>query len=83
MVPGMHHCLGEQFATNPTTDFDAVSLLKEWKSTGRIPDRIVVTQTAGDGVATKRVVCAYPQLAQYRGKGSPGDPASFVCKSPD
>jgi feruloyl esterase len=82
MVPGMHHCLGEQFATNPTTDFDAVSLLKQWKSTGRIPDRIVLTQTAGDGVATKRVVCAYPQVAQYRGKGSAEDPASFVCKSP-
>src|SRR4029077_14949159 len=48
MGPGMHHCLGERFETDQTTDFDSVSLLKRWKASGRIADSIVVTQTAGD-----------------------------------
>ena len=80
MVPGMHHCLGERFDTNPTTDFDSVSLLKQWKASGRIAESIVVTQTAGDGKSSKRLVCAYPQVAEYRGKGDTRDPASYVCR---
>jgi feruloyl esterase len=80
MVPGMHHCLGEAFATNPTTDFDAVSVLREWKATGRVPDSIVVTQTNSLGVTTKRHVCAYPQVSQYRGQGDTGEAANFVCR---
>jgi feruloyl esterase len=81
MVPGMHHCLGEQYPTNPTTSFDSVALLKQWKATGQAPDRIVVTQT-DNGVARPRLVCAYPQVAQYSGKGDTGDPASFFCRQP-
>ena len=83
MVPGMHHCLGEHFETNPTTDFDSVSLLKQWKASGRISDTIVVTQTAVDGKASKRLVCADPQVAEYRGKGDTGDPASSSVSSLD
>ena len=82
MVPGMHHCLGERFETNPTTDFDSVGLVKEWKASGRAPASIVVTQTANDGTARKRLVCAYPQVAQYRGAGDTADPSSFVCRTP-
>jgi len=80
MVPGMHHCLGEKFETNPTTDFDSVSVLKAWKATGRVPDRIVVTQTSKDGAPSRRLVCAYPQLAYYSGKGDTGDPGNYVCR---
>ena len=69
MVPGMHHCLGEKFATNPTTDFDAVSVLKEWKATGRVPDQIVVTQTSSGWNGPQADGLAYPQVAQYRGTG--------------
>jgi feruloyl esterase len=82
MVPGMHHCLGEKFDTNPTTDFDAVSVLRTWKTTGRVPDRIVVTQTGSDGVPHKRPVCAYPRVAQYKGRGDAGDPENFTCREP-
>jgi feruloyl esterase len=78
----MHQCLGEKFDTNPTKDFDAVALLKQWKATGRITDRIVVTQTNSQGRSTRRVVCAYPRLAQYRGKGDPGEASNFVCRQP-
>jgi feruloyl esterase len=80
MVPGMHHCLGESFATNPTTDFDAVSVLKQWKATGHVPDSIVVTQTNSLGVVNKRHVCAYPLVSQYRGQGDTGDAANYTCR---
>ena len=29
-----------------------------------------------------RLICAYPQVAVYRGSGAQDDPANFVCKVP-
>ncbi len=82
MVPGMHHCLGEEFPTNATTDFDAVAAVKAWKAGGPPPEQIVVTQTEKNGTKTKRLVCAYPRVAHYNGKGDPQDMANFSCRMP-
>ena len=41
-----------------------------------------MTTTAKDNVPKKRLVCAYPKLAMYNGKGSTDDPANFSCKNP-
>jgi feruloyl esterase len=38
---------------------------------------------AGPGtVPLTRPLCAYPQLAQYRGSGDVNDAANFVCAAP-
>jgi feruloyl esterase len=81
MVPGMDHCLGESYAFSPTTDFDNVALLRQWKATGKAPDQIVVSQTS-NGKTRQRLVCAYPKVANYKGAGSTDDPANFICKTP-
>src|SRR5262249_31097740 len=86
MVPGMDHCLGDaygpaaQYPTIYSVNFDPVGFLKEWKTTGKAPEQIVVTtKGAEDG---KRLVCAYPRTAMYKGTGSVTDPTSFTCKAP-
>ena len=82
MVPGMHHCLGEEFPANATTDFDAVAAVKAWKAGGPAPEQIVVTQTEKDGTKSKRMVCSYPRVAHYNGKGDPQDMRNFTCRMP-
>jgi feruloyl esterase len=83
MVPAMDHCFGESYPTAPTVNLDVVGLLKEWKASGKAPDQVIVSESVPGRVAErKRLVCAYPQVAQYRGSGSTEDPSSFVCRSP-
>ena len=80
MVPGMDHCLGESYPTAPTVNFDVVGALKQWKTTGKAPDQIVVSESGNGKPDRKRLVCAYPQISQYKGSGATDDPANFVCK---
>jgi feruloyl esterase len=86
MVPGMDHCLGDgygpgaQYPTIYSVDFDAVAFLKEWKKTGTAPVQIVVTTRGSE--ERKRLVCAYPRVARYKGAGDVRDPKSFLCEMP-
>jgi feruloyl esterase len=82
MVPGMDHCIGESYPTAPTVNFDVVGALRQWKATGKAPDEIVVSESGNGKPDRKRLVCAYPQVSQYRGSGSIDDPANFACKRP-
>jgi feruloyl esterase len=82
MVPGLDHCLGESYPTAPTVNFDVVGALKKWKATGKAPDQIVVTESGNGRPDRRRLVCAYPQVSQYKGSGATDDPSSFVCKRP-
>jgi feruloyl esterase len=86
MVPGMDHCFGgaygpaAQYPTIYAVDFDPVNFLKQWKTSGKAPESIVVTTKGKE--ERKRLVCAYPRVAAYKGSGSTDDPANFVCKAP-
>ena len=82
MVPGMDHCLGESYPTAPTVSFDVVGALKQWKTTGKAPDQIVVMESGNGTPDRKRLVCAYPQVSQYKGSGATDNPSSFVCRQP-
>lgn len=81
MVPAMAHCLGDDYSYAPTTNFDAVGFIRQWKATGKAPRQIVVTQTAKGEPEHKRLVCAYPSVARYKGTGNTEDPANYACKS--
>ena len=60
--------------------FDPVQAVRAWKATGKAPDQIVV-ETSGEGWPTrKRLVCAYPAVSTYKGRGDVGDPANFTCR---
>jgi feruloyl esterase len=81
MVPGMHHCLGLDYPSTYTVSFDVVGALRQWKTTGKAPDEVIVTTRKGQS-PRQRLVCAYPKIAQYRGTGNVDDRRSFSCVSP-
>jgi feruloyl esterase len=80
MVPGMGHCMGRTGAE--AFDFDSLKAVQDWKLTGKAPDQIVVTRYQNGKEVGKRLVCAYPQVASYKGSGDPNDAANFTCKIP-
>jgi tannase/feruloyl esterase len=78
MVPGMGHGPGTGGAEN--VNFDALSLIEQWKEKGETPNELVVAHFK-DGLETgKRLVCQYPHVAVYKGSGSPEDAKSYNCR---
>ena len=78
MVPGQAHVPG---TTGPENfNFDSLSILEEWKKTGKAPDTLIVTHLKNGMEVGKRLVCQYPQIAMYKGSGNTEDPASYMCK---
>ena len=91
MVPGMMHGFGGpgpnsfgQFAAgagDPNTKIGAA--LQRWVEEGIAPERIIATKRKANGdVARTRPLCAFPNVAHYRGAGSTDDAASFDCAPP-
>ena len=90
IVPGMNHS-----RNGPATDqYDMVDALVAWVEQGKAPDAIVA---AARGKGTNlpnpevpaswspnrtRLLCAYPQVARYDGKGNPEVASSFSCITP-
>jgi len=88
-VPGMNHCSG-----GPATDqFDMLSALVKWVEQGQTPESVIATARGtgnAGGVNTElpsdwaanrsRPLCAYPQVAKYKGSGSIEDAANFSCQ---
>ena len=93
MVPGMQHCGGGpgpnsfgQGANFPPHDpeHNIYSALEQWVEKGVAPSKIVATKYVDDSSPTKgakmtRPLCAYPQIAKYKGTGDTNDAANFVC----
>jgi feruloyl esterase len=80
MAPGVLHCGG---GPGPNT-FDVLGPLVKWVENGTAPEQIIATKFNGDnpanGVATRRPLCLYPAVAEFKGKGDPNDAANFDCK---
>ncbi len=89
LVPQMNHCGG-----GPSCDqFDMLDALLKWVENGRVPNSIVAKARGAGANAVNtevpatwapdrtRLLCAYPKVAKYIGKGSIEDAASFRCVS--
>jgi feruloyl esterase len=76
MVPGMNHCGGG----DGTATFDMHAALEQWVEKGAAPAQIPAARGAGGKTERTRPLCAFPQVATYKGSGSTDDAASFVCK---
>jgi feruloyl esterase len=87
LVPQMNHCSG-----GPSCDqFDMLDALVKWVEQGRVPNSIVAKARGAGANAVNaevpatwapdrtRLLCPYPKLAKYIGKGSIEDAASFRC----
>jgi len=93
MASGMQHCGGGpgpdsfgQEGPTPMAKDAAHSLqlsLEQWVEKGTAPSAIIATKYAGRGasedVQMTRPLCAYPEIAKYKGSGDPHDARSFVC----
>ncbi len=91
MVPGMQHCGGgpgpDSFGQGGGGAKDAqhnvAVALEQWVEKGIAPTAIVATKDEGGdpakGAKMTRLLCPYPQIAKYKGKGNPNDAASFAC----
>ncbi len=75
MLPGMGHCSGGE---GPDS-FDKIGVMEEWVERGKAPEEILTSHKTNGKVDRTRPVCAYPQIAKYKGSGSVDDAGSFVC----
>jgi Tannase and feruloyl esterase len=95
MVPGMQHCGGgpgpNSFGQGgvPVGDaqHDVSAALERWVEQGTAPDSIIATKyktgtNPASGVARTRPLCAYPEVAHWKGSGSTDDAANFECVKP-
>ena len=78
MLPGVDHCDGGEGADQ----FVALAAIDAWVESGKAPERIVARKQLKDGVTRSRPLCAYPQVARYKGTGSTDDESNFECRAP-
>jgi feruloyl esterase len=79
MIPGMGHCPG---GNGPSTfDIDSLSLLDQWRNSGKAPDQLIAQHRSNGQPDRKILVCAYPKIAVFKGSGDMDDPANFVCRA--
>jgi len=78
MVPGMGH--GPGTAGDENFNFDALKAIEAWKQTGKAPETLVVGHYKNGMEIGQRLVCQYPQVAMYEGRGNTEDPMSYRCK---
>jgi feruloyl esterase len=76
MVPGMNHCAGGE----GTSTFDAVKAMEQWVEQKKAPEQIAASHLNNGVVDRTRPLWPYPQVAQFKGRGSTDDAANFVCK---
>ncbi|MEM7080110.1 MAG: tannase/feruloyl esterase family alpha/beta hydrolase [Pseudomonadota bacterium] len=88
MVPGMVHCVAGPGAWVA----DYVDPLVEWRENGKAPDRIEASsgakrftmvpeeRSAQDDEPFTRPLCAYPELARFKGRGDVDKASSYVCE---
>jgi len=78
MAPGMMHC----GAGEGPNQFNPVAALERWRESNEPPNEIIATHVTNGVVDAAQPLCPYPQLAMYKGNGSPGDAANYSCRAP-
>ena len=75
MVPGMGHC-----GNGPGPDhFNMLTALEQWVEHGKAPDSIPASHETAGKVDRTRILCPYPMVAKYDGKGPKDQASSFTC----
>ena len=97
LIPGLQHCTGGPGATYcgginvpfGDAEHDLSAALERWVEQGIAPGELVASAApdrsnlAQPAPATpRRRICPYPQVASFRGTGSPDDPRGWTCKAP-
>jgi feruloyl esterase len=74
-IPGMDHCGGGAGCDT----FNKLAVIDQWVDRGKTPERIVAAKFADEKLVRTRPLCAYPNVARYKGAGDANDAANFVC----
>jgi feruloyl esterase len=72
MVPGMAHCRG---GDGPNT-FDTIGTMEAWREKGVAPAQMTGFNPQS---GLSRPLCAYPQVARYKGTGSMKEASNWSC----
>ena len=72
---------------SPPRPHDIGAALERWVTQGIAPDSIIATKyktgtNPASGVVRTRPLCAYPEVAGWKGSGSTDDAANFECVKP-
>jgi feruloyl esterase len=78
LVPGMGHCGG---GDGPST-FDMMAAIRGWVESGQAPREVPASRVRNGQVDRTRPLCAFPNVARYKGTGSTDDASKFVCALP-
>ena len=80
MMPGVEHCFG---GPGPSW-VNWLEVLDKWVDTGKAPDEVTAYFLDKNMQAEgSRLLCAYPQVAEYDGSGNTRDDTSFSCVKPN
>jgi len=72
---GMAHCRGWR----RPDQFDKLGVIEQWVENGKAPEQIIVSRIRDGKTERTRPLCAYPEVATYKGTGSTDDAANFTC----
>jgi feruloyl esterase len=79
-VPGVNHCGGGE---GPAPDqMQMLDQMVDWVEKGVAPVSVLGTHRTGSVVDRTMPICAYPQVARYKGSGDSKDATNFVCGAP-
>ena len=76
LVPGMFHCGGGPGCGN----VDWLSAAVNWVEKGVAPSMLVGAHNEGGKTTRTRPICAYPNVAHYKGSGSIDEAGNFTCR---
>ena len=93
MLPGVQHCGGGpgpnhigDFEKEPDATSNLLLALERWVESGVAPSNLTAVRyknnRAASGIERSRPICAYPQVAKYKGSGSTDEAGNFECKVP-
>lgn len=77
-IPGMGHCFGGAGCDT----FNKLGMIDAWVDKAQAPERVVAARVEKGKVTRTRPLCAWPDVATYRGQGSISDAANFDCRTP-
>ena len=78
--PGVTHCMG-----GPGPDgTDYLAAIDGWVERDEAPEQLpaLYRDPLGQPTGGGRILCAYPKIVTYDGKGDPREPSSFSCAVP-
>jgi feruloyl esterase len=77
MIPGMSHCSGGP----GLNEVETLKPLEQWVEDGVAPVSLAARRSDNGTIIMTRPVCAYPEVARYRGEGDVRSASSFACST--